>query len=159
MRLLECVMWAAGSFGTCNDPAGYADHVPGGQYLAEFFKNSARGMNLQRVFNRLMCGISSTNACADHCHKPSKRIRRNGERASTALFTVGTPAVQIMGQYAVRSKALAELAIPLAGMHSRLVKLQNTVVSTLSLAFLHHPVNHLCLHVPMASPYGPEHWI
>ena len=130
---LNPMMWLAGSFVACNDTKGYADQVPGSQYLAEFFKTSARGMNLSHIFNRVMCGISSTNACADHCHKPSKRIRRNGERASAAIWSVTTPAVQVMGQYAARSKALAELAIPLAGMHSRLVKLQNTVISTLTL--------------------------
>lgn len=33
-----------------------------------------------------------------------------------------------MGQYAVRSKSVAEIAVPLAGMHSRLVKLQGKVI-------------------------------
>ncbi|DBA94013.1 TPA: hypothetical protein ACH3X1_001665 [Trebouxia sp. C0004] len=38
--------------------------------------------------------------------------------------------VQIMGQYAVRSKSLAEINMPLTRMHSRLVKLQGTAPPT-----------------------------
>ncbi|DBA95129.1 TPA: hypothetical protein ACH3X1_015684 [Trebouxia sp. C0004] len=120
------------SFGSFDAAGGYGGHVPGSQYMADICKTSARGTAATGYYNRMMCGIKGTTMCADHCHKPSKCIRQNGERASGAFWTCANAQVQIMGQYAVRSKSLAEIKVPLTRMHSRLVKLQGTeVVQTL----------------------------
>ena len=121
-------MWlCADSFGSFDAADGYGGHVPGSQYMADICKTSARGTAATGYYNRMMCGIKGTTMCADHCHKPSKRIRQNGERASGAFWTCANAQVQILGQYAVRSKSLAEIKVPLTRMHSRLVKLQGTV--------------------------------
>lgn len=121
-------MWlCANSFGSFDAADGYGGHVPGSQYMADICKTSARGTAATGYYNRMMCGIKGTTMCADHCHKPSKRIRQNGERASGAFWTCANAQVQILGQYAVRSKSLAEIKVPLTRMHSRLVKLQGTV--------------------------------
>lgn len=121
-------MWlCADSFGSFDAADGYGGHVPGSQYMADICKTSARGTAATGYYNRMMCGIKGTTMCADHCHKPSKRIRQNGERASGAFWTCANAQVQILGQYAVRSKSLAEIKVPLTRMYSRLVKLQGTV--------------------------------
>ncbi|DBA94337.1 TPA: hypothetical protein ACH3X1_001944 [Trebouxia sp. C0004] len=108
---------------------GYGGHVLGSQYMADICKTSARGTAATGYYNRMMRGIKDTTVCADHCHKPSKRIRQNGETALGAFWTCANAQVQIMGQYAVRSKSLAEINMPLTRMHSRLVKLQGTAVA------------------------------
>ncbi|KAL3143589.1 hypothetical protein ABBQ38_002386 [Trebouxia sp. C0009 RCD-2024] len=100
--------------------------MPGSQYMAEICKGSRS--EADKLYNRSMCGIIGRIVCIGHCRKPSKRIAQNGEKSSATLCTCVNKAVQIMGQYAVRSKSLVEIAAPLAGMHSRLLKLQGKVM-------------------------------
>ena len=97
--------------------------------MADLFKFSPRGQRLTHYYQRSLCDIDAPGhtACADHCHRPSMRIRVNGERSTAGIWTVGNRHCQIMGNYAVRSKSMADLRVPLAGMHSRLVRLQGQV--------------------------------
>ena len=92
----------AAAFGKFEEDQGYGGHVQGANYMADLLRHGATGQKLTKYYNRRMCGVGTgpaNSACADHCHKPTKRIHENGEQS----------------------------AAPLAGMHRRLVRLQKKV--------------------------------
>ena len=120
----------AAAFGKFEEDQGFGGHVQGANYMADLLRQGATGQKLTKYYNRRMCDVGTgpaNSACADHCHKPTKHIHDNGEQSAAGMWTMANQYLEIMGNYGVRSKSMAALRIPLAGMHRRLVRLQKQV--------------------------------
>lgn len=101
---------SAEPFGACNSKAGYAGHVPGGQYFNCFFQNSTPMQRQQEFFRRLMCILIGTTVCADHFHKPAKNIKTGQDEANVIGFhSLMNRFVEILGLYSVPNKLLSTL--------------------------------------------------
>lgn len=84
-----------------------------------------------------MCTLTGTTICADHLHKPVKNIKTEQDEAGVDGFhSLMNCYVDILGLYAVPTKALSTLHKPLAALRSSLQSSEQQQVIT--------QLNHTC---------------